>query len=350
LPRCTKGHETPVSLTCQVCGESIDYEGSLAELSRIPHIKIKWEKVYVLYVGLPPFDTDNAYTLGLSISDVEEETENQLQVGRIDGGTWFDLYDRYRNRFSEWLYRVGFHVSRYRIVIIDTSNPLSVLTVSTISPIENTLLLAITADQSSTLVTQNTSFSALSVARKRALPIVLVSADYVNDLTLFTEDMGLISGTQTIGEIVSFLVSHIGEVMDFAGKDTKLGIQAHCLSAILSASPRVYRTIDDAFLIQLKQPSINVEPAKLQTAYLFAQGSKRLKEEIMQSFDRFYRGSQLSLLDAKAWVFENENMYGLYNLLMFYGLKDIDTSSLEKGYEVVVSKNPNLRVDKIYAD
>ena len=78
--------------------------------------------------------------------------------------------------------------------------------------------------------------------------------------------------------VIHLLVSSIDSVTDMMGNDVRLGVREHCLSAILSASEKVYPSVDDVLYTQESSFSINAKKADVSTAYLLSFRSGRCPE------------------------------------------------------------------------
>jgi hypothetical protein len=248
------------------------------------------------------------------------------------------------DRFRKWINSTGFGHTKYKFVAVDTTDPLSVLAVSGLDNFENMVVLALIADSSSTPMSQNTSYVTLKLIEKKKLPVIVVSKDYISDMPFFIEDTTMTINTDPLSEINSLFVSCVSHLIDFVARDLKLGIAPHCLSAVLSASDMVYESPEIALSLLQRQTSLCVDSDHLQTAYLFGRADKSVHEDLSSAFKKRFNNRKSRLLNSGVKLIEKQSAYRLYDLVILFGIKEVDLGALEKGYNLVASKNPDLKV------
>jgi hypothetical protein len=345
--KCINGHESALNLRCEVCDGEVLYRDACAELVKIPKVEASFEDVSALYVGFPPLTLPGVYTAKLLVGDREAEGVESYTVGKFEGGTWLDFHEMYSKRFRKWLKLVGFSKSRYKIVIVDTLNPLSVLALLALPAEGNTLVFAMTADTDSTPLEQHTSYVALTATFQRGFPLILATSRYREEASCFTEQEGLTLGERALALILSSLLTHIGDLIDFVQRDARLGVKIHAFSALMAASSNVYRTVHDVFLVQHHQASLDLQSEEILTVNLMAAAQKDLEKPIINGF-RKYCSKNFDLISTQYRFYEKHTKFGLYDVVMFYGLKDTKTyARLRKGYDAIASSAQDLKVETI---
>ena len=347
MPKCVNGHES-ASAKCETCGETVLFQDSCKELAVIPEFEVEFEQTAVLSVGFPPLSLPQAYAAQVLLGEDDAEAIESFTVGKIEGGTWLDFYQKYSDRFGKWLKLVGFDRSRYRIVVADTTNPLSVLLIQELNAERNKAIFAIAADIDSNPLEQHTSYVALTAALRKHTPIILIMNKYRKEATSFVESEGLLLGDGALGRIISLLLTSAEDLMDFLQRDIRFGIQIHAFSALMAASDRIYKSIDEVFSLQRYQTSLDIETDEPQTAYLMASSERELKDSIVGGFSRYCSRQLLNLISSEHRFYERQSRHRLYDIAILYGLRTARIyDGLTKGYETITSKAPDLVVDKL---
>ena len=348
MPKCINGHESALTLRCEVCGGAVLYKDACAELIEIPTVEVSFEQVSMLYVGFPTLPSPSVYIAQLLIGDMEAAGVESFVVERLEGGTWLDFQARYLKKFERWLKLVEFRKSRYRLIVVDTTNPLSVLALRSLPAEDDIVVFAIIAETDSTPLEQHTSYVALTAAFQRGLPLILLTRSFRREVAFFVEHEGFVVGDRALGEIISFLLASMRDLMDFIQRDSRLGVKVHVFSALMAASVRVYRTVHDAFLVQRHQISLDPESEEIETAYLMAAAGKDLDSSIVQGFKQYCGRNLVNLVSTEHRFYEKDSKYGLYNIVMLYGLKSIPIyTKLRKAYEIVASRAQDLKVEEL---
>jgi hypothetical protein len=341
------GHEAHLNIYCEKCGAPVVYRQACEELVKLPEIRIDFGEMAVLTIGFPSLAMRGTYSGEINLGESEEIKAGSLFVKRIEGGTWLDYYRNFTKICTKWMRLVGFDRCKYKIVVIDTVNPLSVLTLATSVVDGDTLVFAIIADEDSIPIEQNTSYVALQVAIKKKLPLFVANRNYVDDLACFVEDEGLVVGPKALREIILFALNCIGDILDFVKKDIKLGVNLHALSSLMAASDRVYRNVQEALTVQRKTVSVDLVQEDVQMAYLIAASRKDLAGELITAFHQ-YRKAFPGLIISDHIIKEKDSRYGFYDLCVLYGIKELPSLvALKKGYLTVVEKANDLKVEEI---
>ncbi len=196
--KCINGHEqsetAALHLKCTVCGGLILYkEVCVRELPNLPKAELTFEKISLIFAGMSkpsslPFENKDVFVCSISLGDDEIENVEEFVLRRTDASSWLDFYSKYLDKLGGWMKFVGLDKSDYRLLIVDTRKPISVLALAAIQKSwRNTIVLGIIADQTSTLIEQNTSYVAIWTALKQGLPVIAVSTSYVDELIFYTE-------------------------------------------------------------------------------------------------------------------------------------------------------------------
>ena len=333
------------------------YKEACLQLQNLPKPEPAFEKVSVIFAGLPKSsllegENRDVYVASIAAGDNDEfEKIETFTMRRSEAVSWFDFYSKYLDKLQAWMKFVGLGRSHYRLLVVDTRKPLSVLVLAAISQFgKNTIVFAVTADQTSTLIEQNNSYAAISTALKKGFPVVAASASYLDDLIFYTENDGLVVRSQALMPVLHLLVSSIDTVTDMLGNDVRLGVREHCLSAILSASEKVYPSVDDVLYTQESSFSINAKKADIATAYLLAFAPLDVLNRIDKAFAKYRRQELKEVIgaDHQGYPRDAGSSSALYDLMMIYGIKEGSTyAPLKKGYDSVASKVPDLRIEKV---
>jgi hypothetical protein len=359
--KCINGHEqsetAALHLKCAVCGGLILYkEVCVQELPNLPKTQLTFEKISIIFAGLPkpaslPFDSRKVFVSSISLGDDELEHEEDFALRRTDASSWLDFYMKYLDKLGRWMKFVGIDRSDYRLLIIDTRKPISVLVLAAIQKSwRNTVVLGIIADHTSTLIEQNTSYVAIWTALKQGLPLIAVSTSYVDELIFYTEKGGLVVRSNALIPIIDHMVQAIDNIMDVLGNDARLGIKEHCLSAIFSATEKVYPSIESALFAQESSFSINAKKQDVATICLLAFAPTDATIRIDKAFTKYRREELKDLVGADHQIFPRDEgaTSSLYDLVLIYGVKDgLTYEPLKNGYDSVASKVQELSLEKV---
>ena len=345
MPRCARGHEAGLGLKCPKCGADVQFRESLPSLLKLASPELTLEDSAVLFVGHPPFTMAGVYSAE-AVLGKGKPTARQFVVERLEGGTWLDYNSRYSGQFKRWLRLVGFGKSRHRLLVLDTTSPLAVLAVNNLPLPDNTVVMASVPGAKSTPVAHNSSYAAIQLARRRGMHVVLALESFIEGLASFTEGKGLATGNSAYDRVIAYVLSFASDLADAVQKDARLGVGAHFFSVLLSASDRVFRSVEGALEVQLSQTSLEGSPEKVITAHLFAAAPGDRHDEMGASFERLTSRDQWSLLDAESTVRVRPSSHGLYDALLLYGVKEPTVlDALRAGYQTVASTAPELSLE-----
>jgi hypothetical protein len=341
---CKNGHAMSGFSKCETCGQPVDLERSLSALVELPAFQVSWESTTILTVGLPSLNRGEACNLKIQDGEKAQESENTFTYEAISGETWHDVLVKNEIRFEKWISNTGFYHAKYKYVIVDTTDPVAVLVTLTLRGVENLVIFAVSADETSNSLEQNTSYVALSFIKKKKLPVIAVSKSYLEKLPFFIEDVELTVNTDSFSELLSFFASSISELVDVVNRDLKFGVWSHALSAVLSASDLVYTKPDVAIALQQKHALAEIPFNDTQTACLFGRADKSQHEGLVNAFKKQFDDGNYRLVNKDIRLFEKRTNYKLYDLLLLLGIKDLNFKNIERGYQLVASKNPDLGV------
>lgn len=345
MPKCANGHDAGLGAKCQKCGAEVDFRGSLPELLTLPHFDAKFEEVAALFVGAPPFAAPGAYSAEAQIGK-GGSTGRAFVAERVEGGTWLDYNAKYSERFRAWLRLVGFGKSRYRLLVVDTTNPLAVLAVNNVPLPDSTIMMATIPGKKATPVAQNSSYATLQLARRRGIHVLLALDSFVAGLAAFSEGKGLSTGEKAYEEVLSYIISFVSDLADATQKDARLGVGAHFFSVLLSGSDRVFRSVEGALEIQLTVTSLEGSQEKVITTHLFASAPSDRQREVEEAFGKIASREDRNLLNAESTVRERPSDHGLYDALLLFGVKEPTVlDELRAGYQTVASTAPELSLE-----
>jgi hypothetical protein len=346
MPRCQNGHEQRLGLKCLTCGSELSYRGSLEELRSLPKVEPNYGKVSILAVGYQKLSLQADFVGAVSAGQTDAKTSTTFQVANIRGGSWLDFRKKHLEELRRWMALVGIGKSTDRFLVIDTTSPLSVLALSALPKLEHTAVIALTADQDSTPVEQNTSYVALSLALKKGLPVVALSESFEKEMLYFTEDRGFATSADAMSRLLEPLLGAADDLMDLLERDLTLGIKMHCLSAIVAGSRSVYGTATNAFLAQSYNISIGAKPEEYQTLHSLVFSRKETQGEFEKSFGVFRNRKFKGALSAEFRF--RETASPLFDMMTIYGLRSEPfLQSLAGGYEAIVRSVPELKADGV---
>ena len=321
MPSCQNCHATVWDLNCPDCNTPIPYDQLIKEVINLPEVEVRFEDLTVIFVGLEPTEVKEAYVAKIAIDGEYAEASTSLTLEKIDGGTWLDYSKRYSDSIDGWLRRVGYTYSKYKLIIVNTTSPISIAAINSSLLIGNETIIAITAEDSSTPLNKNTSYVALKKMYEKGQSIVLVEEGYFKNLTYFDEDQGLITGETAFKKIITNLAYNIQILNHFIEGDKRLGITTHTISTLLSASDQVYTSIKVLFEIHAYMNSVEGVDEDYLSIHLLGLSSRELRPKIEDAFKSYYVGFK-DLLNSEVVVHENSSRYNFYDLYILYGLSE----------------------------
>lgn len=344
MARCPNGHEQRLGLKCSACGADLSYKDSLDDLRALPKVEPSYGKVSVLTVGLPRMSLLGDYVGEISVGPADLQTATSFQLATLRGGTWLDFTNKHLETLRRWMAMVGVGQSTDRFVVVDTTNPLSVLALSALPKVGHTAVVAIAADEESTPMEQNTSYVALSLALKRGLPVVALSETFAKGMLFFTEERGFAAGADAIARLMEPLLSTADDLMDLLERDMRLGIRMHGLSAVVAGSKSVYGVAANAFLAQSYNVSVGKTIADYQTVHSLAYSNRQDQPEFEKGFGIFRSRKFKGALSAEFRFHESTSP--LYDLVTVYGIKsEVALQGIEAGYQAIVGSVPELNTE-----
>lgn len=344
MPRCSNGHEQRLGLRCATCGLDLSYRGSVDEMQDLPKVEPNYGKVSVITAGFPKLSVKADYVGGVSTGQAALQTPTSFQVASIRGGSWLDYNKEHLEELRRWMKLIGVEKSTDRFVVLDATDPLSVLTLTALPELDHSAVIAVVADEGSTPVEQNTSYVALSLALKKGLPVIAVNETFEGEMLYFTEDKGFATGVDALSRLLDPLLAAADDLMDLLERDTRMGIKTHCLSAVVAASKNVYGTATNAFLAQSYDLSMGAQPDQYQTVHsiVFSRGDSR--GEFEKGFGAFRNRKFKGALSAEFRFRETESP--LYDLVTIYGMSsDASFQGMAAGYKAIVQNMPQLSAE-----
>ncbi len=346
MARCPNGHEQRLGLKCAMCGAELSYRESVTELRNLPRVEPDYGKVSILTVGYPRLSPSAYYVGEVSTGPTDVKTATTFQVASIRGGSWRDLQKKYQEDLRRWMKLVGVDKSTDRIVVVDTTNPLSVLAVSALPKLEHTAVIAVVADRDSTPLEQNTSYVALSLALNSGLPVIVLSETFEREMLYFTEDRGFATRAEAMSRLLSPMLEAADDLMDLLERDLKLGVRLHCLSAIVAGSKSVYGIATNAFMAQSYNLSVGSMPDDCQTVHSLVFSGEETEGEFEKSFGVFRNRKFKGALSAEFRFHESRS--ALYDMVTLYGMgADAFLQGLADGYQAIAKSMPELKAEGV---
>lgn len=346
MPRCQNGHEQRFGLKCIACGASLSYRESVDELTKLPKVEPEYGKVCVLTVGYPKLSLRADYLGEVSVGQTGLKTSTAFEVPSTRGGNWLDFQKKHLQELRRWMALVGIGKSTDRLLVVDTTNPLSILALSALPTFEHTAVIAVTADQDSTPLEQNTSYVALSLALKKGLPVISLTETFEREMLYFTEDRGFATDADALSRLLELLVGAADDLMDLLESDMRLGTNMHCLSAIMAGSKDVYGIATNAFMAQSYNLSMGAKPDEYQTVHSLVFSRRESEGEFEKSFGVFRNRKFRGALSAEFRFHESASP--LYDMVTIYGMKsDASLQSIRGGYEAIVGSVPELSAEGV---
>jgi len=344
MPRCPNGHAQRLGLKCLVCGEALSFRDSMDELCDLPKVEPDYGKVEVVAVGYPLLSLKADYVGEISAGLADLKTPTAFEVASIRGGSWLDYSRKHLEELRRWMTLVGIGKSTDRLLVMDTTDPLSVLALSALPKLEHTVVIAVVADQDSTPVEQNTSYVALSLALRKGFPIIALTETFEGDMLYFTEDRGFAAGDDALSRLLESLLGAADDLMDLLERDMKLGVQVHSLSAIVAGSKSVYGIATNAFMAQSYGLSMGAKPEECQTVHSLVFSREESKGEFEKSFGVFRNRKFKGALNAEFRFHDTASP--LYDLVTIYGMRtDASLQDIAPGYQAIVGSMPELSVE-----
>jgi hypothetical protein len=318
-------------------------EQSLNTLLEVPSFQAPWTDKMILTAGLPSLNYSEAWNLELRRAQSAEETENTFTFGSVSGETWHDIVVENGQRFQDWLIRIGFYQAKCKLMILDTTDPSAILPVLLLRNTENLVIFAVTADASSNSIEQNASYVTLAHVEKQRMPIITCAKSLIENFPLYIEDIDLRVNTDALTEVIHLLAGFMEDLIDVVNRDLKLGVWSHRLSACFSASDIVYS--NPGIVLSLQQENLeDLKREDILTSYLFGKANEEQQEGLAAAFFKQFSDKKKRLLNKGVRFSEKKSLYKLYDLLVLLGVKELNYSDIEAGYQLVASRNSDLGV------
>jgi hypothetical protein len=344
MPKCPNGHEQRLGVKCATCGAALSYRGAVEELVTLPKVEPYYGKVAVIAAAYPKLELKADYVGEISVGASDLQSPNGFQVASIRGGSWLDYNNKHLLSLRRWMTLIGIGKSTDRFLVVDATDPLSVLTLTALPPLEHTAVIAVVADQESTPVEQNTSYVALSLALKKGLPVIALSETFEREMQYFTEDKGFATKGDALSMLLAPLLGAADDLMDLLERDLSLGIKVHCLSAILAGSKSVYGTATNAFMAQSYDLSMAAKLEQYQTVHSLAFSRSEAKGEFEKSFAVFRNRRFKGALNAEFRFREKDSP--VYDLVTIYGISsEASLQDMTAGYQAIVQSMPQLSAE-----
>jgi hypothetical protein len=344
MARCPNGHVQRLGLKCLTCGAELSYRDSVDELRALPRVEPDYGKVEVITVGYPKLAVKADYLGEVFAGRSDLRSPGAFEVASIRGGSWQDFTKKYLEELRGWMRLVGIGKSTDRFLVVDATDPLSVLVLSAIAKLEHTAVIAVVADHGSTPVEQNTSYVALSLALGKGFPVVALSETFESGMLYYSEDSGFATGADALSRLLGSLLTAADDLMDLLERDMKLGVKMHCLSAVVAGSKSVYGGATNAYMAQSYDVSMGAEPDDYQTVHSLLFSRRESEGEFEKSFAVFRNRKFKGALNAEFRFHETPSQ--LYDLVTIYGMRsETALQGTAPGYQAIAASVPELSVE-----
>lgn len=297
----------------------------------------------ILTAGLPNLNYGGAWNLEVGRAQTAEENESTFILGSVSGETWHDIVVENGQRFQDWLIKTGFYQAKSKIIILDTTDPSAILPAFLLRNTENLVIFAVTADALSNSIEQNTSYVMLAHFEKQKMPVITCTKSLIENFPLYIEDLDLRVNTDALTEVLHLLADFMEDLIDVVNRDLKFGVWSHRLSACFSASDIVYP--NPGIVLSFLQENLeDLKREDILTAYLFGKADEEQQETLTNAFLKQFSDKKKRFLNKGVKFADKRSLYKLYDLLILLGVKGLNYSDVEPGYQLIASRNSDLGV------
>jgi hypothetical protein len=320
----------------------VSYRESLSGLLSIASVNPDFGKVSLLFAGVKPVVVPSDYSGSITTSDSRRVALEECAMEKIPGATWHDLYSSYVNDVANWLRRVAFSRSTYKILVLDATNPVSVLAVAALPQGKRTLVLAVSADETSTPVEQNNSYVAVSSALRRGFQVMVFPQRSIQEALIVEDDGSVFSEMAAFSESIARVLAEPDDLMDLLEGDRRFGVGLHTAYLLTSGSKRMYGSFLNAFTAQSFLLPDEIKPEDVRTFYSIVWCEKDARAEFERGFTQFRNRSHKAVIKSECMFREKENP-GSFDILTIYGTGEPGVlQSSVRGYEEVAREAPSL--------
>jgi len=346
-PKCPNGHEGGSSLKCSICGSAVSYVESLSDLLSFPIPSPDFGKLAVLSVGVPRLGVSSDYLGEIVRGSVTKPDLERLTLETGSGSNWYEMYKRHSVGTARWLRLVAFEESKYKVIIADTTDPVSALAVASLSRSDTTVLLAIGADKTSTPVEQNTSHVTLTLALEKGFEVVVFPQRVVKEAMFVSPGGNFASGIEAFSFTLEKLLAHFDDLMETLQSDRGIGILLHSASTISPGSTQLYGSVANAVGAQAYQLPSEIGFTEVKTFHSLVWCEKILQTDFEKNLSEFRQNKFPSAIGSENKFFSTEGGTS-FELFTLFGTDKpgILRVSLE-GYEAVAKQAPALQVGSI---
>lgn len=353
MPVCEKGHRMGFQAICSVCGSRISYIESLKELGELPGFEVPRESLLISYIDIPDTLVSTAFTrsgsmVRISLEDGERISENRSGLRRLRSRMWPEYYREYSGRVDLLLKIYGFTTAQDVLVILNTSSPLSVLTLSSkaLDP-GRSVILALMPGESAPAPEAVNSYSSLRIIDARGFQAVFISEPFIGELSGYTEEWGYIDGMDALQYIAISLAGFSRNFFRPIYEDRDLGVRSHGLSSIIGGSGSVFKNTLAAMKTLLYRISVDPAPREVLSIHLYVTAPGSMLKEFEASY-REYVKSLEGVINHTLHMRERDSRLGVYDIHAILGFREYpEYEWLRRAYEGVVARNPDADVSRI---
>jgi len=347
LPRCANGHLQLLGLKCKACGLPVSYREATNQLLDLPSVQPNFGMTAALYVGLPPAVGEQGYSMAVSSGNDPKQTKDEFVLRKVQGGTWHDFYAESTGELTRWLSILAFGESTFKFLFADAADPLSVLAVSALPQLRQTALVALTADQESTPVEQNSSYVTVTAALRRGFHVLALPRSLAKQSLAVEESGEPSSPVGSFSRMVGTLLGLQDGLMDLLEKDRHIGVGFHLLLPVIAGTMQVYGKASNVFAVQSFQLPRGVRADDIKTFHALVSCEKDLRGDFEEGFSQFRNRAVKAALSAECRVSERPDR-GAFDVFTICGLDETSVlQESEEGYKAVAKRAPSLRVESL---
>lgn len=354
MPKCEKGHPMGFEPRCGVCGSPISYRLSLEELSEIREPAVPGDEVMAILVdiqvGLQIQYTAprGVYALSISLGDTTSTSEGSAVFKRLRGRLWPEYYKEYWGALERVLKIHGAGWASSRVVMANSSSPLSVLVLASkpVDPSSSIAMVTIPSEDAAAPEAVN-SYSSLKVVEGRGIPSILITEGFIRDLSGYSEEHGYIDSWGALAYISRYMIMSAESVLRAVSEDREVGVKAYGLASIIGGSHTTFKSPLHAMKSLLYRSSIDMRAGDIQSIHIIASSPKEIAMDIEASYRDYVRGFS-GLLNHSIHIIEKPSRLGVYDLVAMVGLREgVEFEWLKRHYDVLRGRNPELDIKRI---
>lgn len=330
----------------------MSWQSIIDRITDLPKPSPKIEDCSIITVGnVENIDPGMCY-----LSRVEEGTGDGLspegiKVQPIQGGVWIDYYRRYRDVVERRMNILLINRIKKRIFIIDSSNPLSPLILSSRhASRENSIAILIIPPREATVFEKSSSYASYEIARRKGIPAILIDRGRVGYFYGFSGDK-ILRHRALEGKITGMIIESLDKISSFVRTGERIGVRSYLISSVIGAGLEVYgnphnalRALEKCVMWTLRDQETLYRSRSL---LLIAKAPKPLFDKISESYVKYLEGFP-ELLTHDIIYTEYSSRLGLFDIAMLFGYPMIDLPDhIVQAHRSLESINPEISVEEV---